>query len=347
MLEESELFELASVISLESELQLTTLSQTASLSNSENACQSSQSSSQLGSRIKTWHYIDSFDNEDKLEDFIFYDKYKTICTHTEDHRTCNVHENVNDHKMLVKAFKCASVNCLREEDDSCAFQYQERLCHQTKHAYLYSISHHSNQYIDIPYINKEFRYGMGAIYKNEILRLLNDNHSIKPSKILQILTKKKIDGHFELDVPLPSLPQVQGIKRRFIQKTDGYGQEWELVENLINSNQYSEELDPNKAFVFGSTLADGSDDDHLRICMTSKALLRHLDSFPEHHRVFHVDGTYKLIKNRFPLIVFGRSDLQGQFHLIAICITSHETADDYAFFFKLISSLFSTLLHSS
>ena len=45
--------------------------------------------------------------------------------------------------------------------------------------------------------------------------------------------------------------------------------------------------------------------------------------------VFHIDGTYKLIQNRFPVMVFGVSDIAGEFHPIAYCITSHEKEEDF------------------
>ena len=44
--------------------------------------------------------------------------------------------------------------------------------------------------------------------------------------------------------------------------------------------------------------------------------------------VFHIDGTYKLIKNRFSVIVFGVGDIAAEFHPIAYCITSHENEKD-------------------
>ena len=42
----------------------------------------------------------------------------------------------------------------------------------------------------------------------------------------------------------------------------------------------------------------------------------------------------QIVRNRFPLIVFGRSDISGQFHPIAVALTSRETTDDYSYFFK-------------
>ena len=54
--------------------------------------------------------------------------------------------------------------------------------------------------------------------------------------------------------------------------------------------------------------------------------------------VFHIDGTYKLVRNGFPIVVFGVSYIQGSFHPIAFCITSNEEEKDFTEFYKGIIS---------
>ena len=44
--------------------------------------------------------------------------------------------------------------------------------------------------------------------------------------------------------------------------------------------------------------------------MTSMKLM----SYCEHKGVVHIDGTYKLIKNNFPVVVIGKTDIQGKFY---------------------------------
>ena len=78
----------------------------------------------------------------------------------------------------------------------------------------------------------------------------------------------------------------------------------------------------------------GSDTDPFIVCFTSKHLLGNISKYEGHHAVFHIDGTYKLIKNRFPVIVYGRSDMNGQLHLISVAICSDETAETYSHFYK-------------
>ena len=76
----------------------------------------------------------------------------------------------------------------------------------------------------------------------------------------------------------------------------------------------------------GKTLLNnGSSTNHLRIMMTSKNLMKNC----EKEGVIHIDGTYKLIRNGFPLLVIGVTDIQGTFHPIAFCITSNEDESDF------------------
>ncbi|CAF1095723.1 unnamed protein product, partial [Brachionus calyciflorus] len=54
---------------------------------------------------------------------------------------------------------------------------------------------------------------------------------------------------------------------------------------------------------------------------------------------YHVDSTYKLIKNGFPLTVLGRTDIKHDFHPIAFCISSHEQEMDYNEFYAGLTNL--------
>ena len=72
------------------------------------------------------------------------------------------------------------------------------------------------------------------------------------------------------------------------------------MEKRIAENQYSVLMDDDDCFFFNvkKSLGDGSDKCHSHIMMTSKAMMAKC----ENSRVFHIDGTYKLIKNRFPVM---------------------------------------------
>ena len=50
----------------------------------------------------------------------------------------------------------------------------------------------------------------------------------------------------------------------------------------------------------------------------------------------HIDCTYKLCERGYPLLVFGVSDLVGQFFPIAFAIMSHEQELDFTQFFRTL-----------
>ena len=81
-------------------------------------------------------------------------------------------------------------------------------------------------------------------------------------------------------------------------------------------------------------VGDGSDDDHFNMMLTSMKLLEMLDSNIE--GMFHIDGTYKLTKEGFPIIIFGKTDFDHHFHPIALSISSHETEADFIYFYNLM-----------
>ena len=72
------------------------------------------------------------------------------------------------------------------------------------------------------------------------------------------------------------------------------------MEERMILNQYSLDIGDEDLFFFNlkNRLGDGSDKNHLHIMMTSRAMMTKC----ENKGVFHIDGTYKLIKNRFPVM---------------------------------------------
>ena len=72
------------------------------------------------------------------------------------------------------------------------------------------------------------------------------------------------------------------------------------------------EIGPEETIYFGEELADGSNENHFHLGMTSKKLLQNINCV----NIFHLDCTYKIVRYGFPLIVFGGTDLSRKFHLI-------------------------------
>ena len=116
----------------------------------------------------------------------------------------------------------------------------------------------------------------------------------------------------------------------------------EVVVEEIKNNLYSKKkaYKQDDVFYFGKPLiGNGSNEDHCHIMITSLSLMNNCSK----KGVFHVDGTYKIFKAGFPLVVYGVTDLCGQFHPIAFFITSHETEDDFFIFYSELLALTNSL----
>ena len=111
---------------------------------------------------------------------------------------------------------------------------------------------------------------------------------------------------------LPQINQLRNWKKQNSSQLSCGNQEYDQVNRLINELQYTDAFigDDKKAFVYEVKMGVGSDCDPLIVCFTSKHLLLNISKHIDHYAVFHIHGTYKLIKNRFPVIANGRSDTE-------------------------------------
>ena len=50
----------------------------------------------------------------------------------------------------------------------------------------------------------------------------------------------------------------------------------------------------------------------------------------------HVDSTYKIVFQGYPLIVLGVSDEDRHFHLVGLMLATSETQEDFEFLFKAL-----------
>jgi hypothetical protein len=124
--------------------------------------------------------------------------------------------------------------------------------------------------------------------------------------------------------------------RRF--RKINYSNQLDEVKAIIKNKMFDANLEDDELFYFNVNLdkdglpeiGTGKPDNHLAISMSSKKLLNNL----QHKGCFHIDCTYKVIKNGFPVLVFGITDRQGHFHPIAFHITSHEEEGDFSNFYN-------------
>ena len=64
-------------------------------------------------------------------------------------------------------------------------------------------------------------------------------------------------------------------------------------------------------------VGNGSDNDHFNVCMTSYALLCNSDGSNQNHvTCTGIDATYKIFREKFNLVAYGRTDLKRTYHPI-------------------------------
>ncbi len=78
-------------------------------------------------------------------------------------------------------------------------------------------------------------------------------------------------------------------------------------------------------------MGDGSDAHPFCISMTSRAMLNTINKLHSWVApwVLHMDCTFKLNDNKFPLVILGVTDGAQQLHVLSISIVSHRTTEVY------------------
>ena len=99
---------------------------------------------------------------------------------------------------------------------------------------------------------------------------------------------------------------------------------------------YGFELDQNNLPKIGT----GTKTNPLRKAFTSIVLLVYtIRGLQFNNLVWHIDCTYKLNYNRFPLMTTGVGDLSGHLHPIYFALVSQETEEDFVWLFQPLISL--------
>jgi hypothetical protein len=132
----------------------------------------------------------------------------------------------------------------------------------------------------------------------------------------------------------PTLNFVQSYVHRA--RADGNDEVKEVRDTLKNLIK-TDNMEPQDSFLIGVDLDEdgkpqigvGSDLDPFVAGLSSESLLLKLKDFPPKFvpTMFHLDSTYKITKNSYPLLIFGVSDVNRKFFLLAAFIVSQTTAE--------------------
>ena len=301
--------------------------------------------SDCSSEISNNEFDRVFETPDEMEVETFFDninqEFKYVQTHGGHWGKCNVCSwRFDDHQKFTIIKRCASAKCNDESQVNCPVRYRISQCKRNNVYYIDQLNNtvHLNKYPD----NVDKFHGIHSYYLKEINRLY-DEQKRSAKCLLNILIMNKNKGLYDERIRMPKHEQIRaiihGAKKN--QNTNELGPLQEYTENIkIETFDDYIQLKQNDAFSFACDVKTGSDENHCFMFFTSKQLLEGLlrikDGSPT---LFHLDCTYKVNNNRFPLIAFGQSDLSGQFHLICLAITSHETEKDFRKFYEALIKL--------
>ena len=191
---------------------------------------------------------------------------------------------------------------------------------------------------DHPSEQESFKVGLPFHVKKEIEVILNATPSAKPSQI-RTLVRTKFPGE---SIPLK---KVQGVVHRirksskdiFLENTIGG------LQTFVNQHSLPEGTTRDKLFVLDHLISE----QRSAIVMSTFGLLSIVTTLKDLYNttVVATDGTYKLLWNGFPLILFGVVDIMQQFHPVAFLFTSHEDSTAFEFIFNSVKNALDSLFN--
>ena len=84
------------------------------------------------------------------------------------------------------------------------------------------------------------------------------------------------------------------------------GNSVEAVKKYYDDNKWYEGIPDDEMFCFGGEFGDGADAKHFHMGFTSITLMKRLEAAEAE---LHLDGTYRLLRIAFPVMVLGISDI--------------------------------------
>lgn len=222
----------------------------------------------------------------------------------------------------------------------CNVKYSIKFCEIQKIASISQKYEHEHAMED-SYKNSN---GLPQIVKDAIIRLLHTNPKLYPRQIRLYLNNNITQLGLQ-DVQF-DINQVIGFVSREKAKMHPSDNRVEAVEKYLGDHLYFKTIDINRPFFFGFGVNDknipkiGNGDKTSRLyvfCTTLKLLQMNCDPMNQNGiTLFHIDGTYKITKERYPMLVFGRSNPNRKMYPIVVGIISSEEQIDFEYFFSNI-----------
>lgn len=259
----------------------------------------------LEKRIRSWALSETFDNED--EAIIFIQNMGNF-----------VSDSMNTTKSGVKKyFRCGLV------------KRRERQCDAALYL-LYPEGSHG--YVELWKTKSPHNHG-DLIGRKTFVVTEEDKSELLRLKIELKMNRKQLWDQYGQNV-FETMVQCDNFVQRLMKKELGPATANYKDLHVWCTENSAIPSDDHTAFV----LAHQTDaaKSVFRVVLTTKALLR---TTAKSNRL-HVDATYKLNSQNFPLLVIGTTDAQRKFYLTALAICSGEAEEDFQFAFDAIKTYY-------
>ena len=144
-----------------------------------------------------------------------------------------------------------------------------------------------------------------------------------------------------LGLPVPSRRSLYN-KIAYIRRTlTQYSSEFSTKDLRGWAETLNGSTSEDEAFVIGSTIDDSAGEDgipNFQVTVSTRRLVKLLDRsgpWP-----LHVDGTYKLTWQGFPVLISGITDAQHRFHPVSLSLVSHERTSAYLHLFTALKDAY-------
>lgn len=154
----------------------------------------------------------------------------------------------------------------------------------------------------------------------------------------EVMNRLSVDG-----LPIPSKSQLNNFIAKIRKETRSSSTSITLEElkKMLNENSKIPE-EYSKAFVIDFKLHDVNDSTRFNFFVSSKRLL--INSIGA--QLFVADTNYKIVWQDLPVLPIGTVDKDRHFHLIGMGVSTHETEEDFTFFFETIKKKSFEILHA-
>ena len=227
--------------------------------------------------------------------------------------------------LVTRYAKCTSDAC-RILEKECEVNYKIEQCETSKITKFYWKGAHilSDSQYQVKTTRTPTKFTLNDTERDFVDCLLRAG--MKPKKIYhEIINRPDFKNK-------PTLKWIQN----YVSFQKSNNKDDEISEILRTLNGYvrkdnSENADP---FVIGvdenngvTAVGTGSDMDPFVVGFTSAGLLKKMQDFKvlNLEAMLHIDATYKITKESYPLLVIGITDISRRFHLLALYIVSQTT----------------------